>query len=364
MLALMKRISLVLMLITVFGGLISAESDVNDKAYREEFSMLVPIGFYTSDTGIAGGGLYQRLFPWGLDVQAIGFYTQKNQVNCFYTLDYTAPSSSWWLRNGGGVTYYPQSFYGAGPETSLDDEEKYTSIGFNQSLKAYYRLLPAFYAGPAVKYRLRNIADPDSGGLIDQDLVTGSEGYQVLRAGAGLGTGRDPLTVAEGMTLAYEAEFYYLTTISGDSASAAETVSDLRWYYVFPGAVHSWESHQLAVQQILTVSSGEMPFAEMPSIGGADEMRGYAADRFRDNCAAFIQADYRFPIYKRFRGAVFGGLGNVGEDITALGESDLKLAWGAGLRYQAGPTSDTSFRLDFAWTGEGSGLYFTFGEAF
>ncbi len=364
MFAPIQRITLTLLLITALSGGLFAQTETDTANYREEFSMLVPIGFYTSDTGIAGGGLYQRLFPWGLDVQVIGFYTQKSQVNCFYTLDYTAPSSVWWLRNGGGVTYYPQYYYGIGPDTSLDDEEQYTAIGFNQSLKAYYRILPAFYAGPAVKYRFRIISNPDTGKVIDQDLVAGSEGYQVLRTGVGFGTGRNPLTLAEGMTLSYESELYYLKTLSEDSASAGELISDLRWYYSFPGAENSWEEHQLAVQQMLTLSSGDMPFAELPSIGGADEMRGYAADRYRDSCAAFIQADYRFPIYKRFRGAVFGGIGNVGANIAALGQSDLKLAWGGGLRYQAGPTSDTSFRLDFAWTGEGSGFYFTFAEAF
>ena len=337
---------------------------IAEETANNEFSMLVPIGFYTSDTGIAGGGLYQKFFSWGLNFSIVGFYTQKNQANTFYTLDYFTPESQWWLRYGGSARYYPEYYYGSGPETDLSDEEIYTSMGFSQYIKAFYRLIPGLYAGPFIRYRYLDVVDPQTGGLIDQGLVAGDNGYQVLRFGTGIGTGRDPLKFGDQTTLSYEAAANYLTTLSGDSVTGFEGISDFRIYYAFPGAEESYQEHQLTLQQQTSISTGDIPFAELPSLGGANQMRGYAADRFRDSSAAFIQADYRFPIYKRFRGAVFFGAGNVGDNLLSMGEGGIKPAWGGGLRYQAGPTSDTAFRLDAAWTPEGFGLYFTFGEAY
>ena len=87
------------------------------------FNLLVPIAFYTSDTGFAGGGLFQRLYPSGLNFSLAGFYTQKNQVNVFYTVDYFAPDFPWWIRYDGSGRYYPESFYGIGEASDLDDEE-------------------------------------------------------------------------------------------------------------------------------------------------------------------------------------------------------------------------------------------------
>ena len=342
---------------------LAAQEEVSDSG-DEAFSMLVPIVFYTSDTGIAGGGLYQRFFPSGLNMSLAGFYTQRNQVNVFYSSSLFSPEKPWWLQYGGSGRYYPESFYGTGPDTSLEDEEKYVSVGINQYLRAYRRIFDGFYAGPALRDRWIEIVDPDQGGVIETGGVLGADGYQLLAAGAGAGTGRDPVPLGGGFSGAYEAALLYATTLSGDAASAALLESDARLYYYLATPLPALAGHQLALQQVLHLSSGELPFSELPSIGGANSMRGYAADRFRDSTSTLLQVDYRFPIYRKFKGALFAGLGTVGDAPADFGLGGYKPAGGGGLRYQMGPTPDTSFRLDFAITPEGFGVYFTFGEAF
>jgi hemolysin activation/secretion protein len=354
--------TLLLIVVVVFvhfpAALPAAEKD------EGTFNLLVPIAFYTSDTGFAGGGLFQRLYPSGLNFSLAGFYTQKNQVNVFYNVNYFSPASPWWIQYDGSGRYYPESFYGIGEAADLDDEEGFTSLGLDQTLRAYRRTIDGLYMGPSFRYRVNEFVDPDAGGLIDADMVTGSDGYQIIYPGVGLGTGREPVPLTPSLGIFYEAVGSYAMTIQGDKAGDFHLESDFRLFYDLSGSSLRLTGHQLAFQQVTLISGGDLPFFELPSVGGGNLLRGYAADRFRDATAMALQADYRFPVYGKFKGALFGAAGNVAPDIASIGEGGLKTAWGIGLRYQTGPTPDTSFRLDIGWTGEGYGVYFLFGEAY
>lgn len=351
-----------LLLILLQGALISLPAE--EAGDEEVYSALVPIVFYTSDTGFAGGGLYQRFYPSGINLSLAGFYTQKNQINVFYNSSFFSPELPWWIKYGGSGRYYPESFYGVGPETSLDNEERYINVGINQNLSAYRQIAPGLYLGPALRYRWTDIVDPDENGLIDQGEPLGSEGYQLLAGGLGLGSGRDPLPLGEHLSFYYEAALYYAATIAGDSASAWLIENDLRFYWELVSIAPFLVDHRIALQEYSQIATDDLPFAELPAIGGSSRLRGYAADRFRDTSALLLQGDYRFPIYKRFKGALFAAVGNVGSQWNDYRDSDLKFAAGGGLRFQMGPTPDTSFRLDLAFSDEDFGVYFTFGEAF
>ena len=225
-------------------------------------------------------------------------------------------------------------------------------------------MLNRLYIGPSFRYKLNDFIDPDDGGLIDRNLVAGSEGYQILYSGIGLATGREPIALTPSMGIFYEAVGSYARTIQGDQTEDFHLISDFRIFYDLSGSPVNLPGHQFALQQLTVVSGGDLPFLELPSIGGGNLLRGYAADRFRDSAAAALQADYRFPIYGKFKGALFGAIGNVAPDIYSLEDGGLKGSWGVGLRYQTGPSPDTSFRLDVGWSGEDFGVYFLFGEAY
>ena len=77
------------------------------------------------------------------------------------------------------------------------------------------------------------------------------------------------------------------------------------------------------------------------------------------------QLEYRFPIWKRLRGAAFGGTGRVyGADLT-LGANRVLPSGGAGIRFLLLKARDATVGIDFAVGRFGnSGVYFSFGEAF
>ena len=75
---------------------------------------------------------------------------------------------------------------------------------------------------------------------------------------------------------------------------------------------------------------GDLPFYDLPSLGGASTLRGYIANRFTDNSAWHAVAEYRFWVIPRgFRLtrtiriervglAVFGELGTVAPSLGDL----------------------------------------------
>lgn len=70
----------------------------------------------------------------------------------------------------------------------------------------------------------------------------------------------------------------------------------------------------------------EVPFTELPQLGGLDDLRGYPTDRFRDRVAAFGSIDYAWDLSSWLSarafvdaGRVFGSLGDVGVDHLRVG---------------------------------------------
>lgn len=93
-------------------------------------------------------------------------------------------------------------------------------------------------------------------------------------------------------------------------------------------------------------------------LGGASQLRGYYSNRFRGTRYALGQAEFRFPIYKRFSGAAFTDAG----DITNTTFNQILVSWGAGIRFAL--RENIRLRLDYGIGKDQNGVFFTFGEAF
>ena len=76
-----------------------------------------------------------------------------------------------------------------------------------------------------------------------------------------------------------------------------------------------------------------IPFQMLTTIGGNQLLRGIPSDLFRDNVMAALQGEYRFPIYKMLRGAVFASSGDV-LNSNDLMINRLKTSYGAGIRFK------------------------------
>jgi len=111
-------------------------------------------------------------------------------------------------------------------------------------------------------------------------------------------------------------------------------------------------------------TAGHAPFFNLAQLGGTKRLRGYPDGKYRDKHLLLAQAEWRFPIFWRLKGALFAATG------TVFGTPQESLRWrpegGAGLRLEIDKKQQIHLRLDYG-IGDGrknSGFYLTFGEAF
>lgn len=65
-------------------------------------------------------------------------------------------------------------------------------------------------------------------------------------------------------------------------------------------------------------ASEEIPFNELPSLGGPYRLRGYDLGRFRDEHALVMTMEYHYPIHQYLAGALFFDVGEVSKSFGGL----------------------------------------------
>jgi outer membrane protein assembly factor BamA len=74
----------------------------------------------------------------------------------------------------------------------------------------------------------------------------------------------------------------------------------------------------------------EVPFDELPKLGGAVMLRGYPTDRFRDRAAALGTLEYRWDLAMVLTTSLFVDVGKVAPSVADLGDGDLRVGYGIG----------------------------------
>jgi outer membrane protein assembly factor BamA len=99
----------------------------------------------------------------------------------------------------------------------------------------------------------------------------------------------------------------------------------------------------------------EIPFYLLPTLGGANSLRGYRDYRFRDRDSLLVTAEYRWPIVHMLDAAVFYDAGTVAATMSRL-TRHLKSDYGAGVRVHT--ARHMLFRVDVARSNEGTRAIF------
>ncbi len=107
------------------------------------------------------------------------------------------------------------------------------------------------------------------------------------------------------------------------------------------------------------VHGDDIPFTELPRLGGAETLRGYRRDRFRDELSTLATLEYRYPIHNLLSGALFVEAGKVAGDYDSLIGSDFTENWhvgyGGGLVFHTSDNIVISAELAY---GDGLEVYF------
>ena len=75
----------------------------------------------------------------------------------------------------------------------------------------------------------------------------------------------------------------------------------------------------------------EVPFTELPQLGGLDDLRGYPTDRFRDRAAAIGSIDYAWDLSSWLSARAFVDAGRVFGSLDAIGVDQLRVGYGVAL---------------------------------
>lgn len=135
---------------------------------------------------------------------------------------------------------------------------------------------------------------------------------------------------------------------------------DFRKYLLLLG-----QKDVLAFRALVEKISGEkIPLFEMSVLGGGSErtaMRGYNLNRFIDKGKFMVNAEYRFPLWKKLGGNIFVDAGCIWPSWSGIDLDKLVVDIGWGLRYYL---HNFVVRFDMGFSKEGMGIYFNFGHVF
>lgn len=351
----------------IFCGLtskVNAQSSIESKdssVYKSSDDLSVtafPIVFFLPETGLAFGALGITVFnvgkekKWRKSQVGLGLaYTLKNQVLVFIPYDLYL-NDKWRVFGELGFYRYFYNYYGIGINSDPDALEIY-GANFPRIINTTaYRLNESFFIG------LRNKLDvfeiPSTGELLASQSPLGIEGGILHTLGLNLSyDNRDDIFypskgvladfIIEGSNNAILSNFNFVS-ISLD-ASFFYSIKD---------------KHILGVNFVSGSQLGDTPFFNYFFFIG----RGYNDRRFIDRNATVLQAEYRFPIYKRFTGVAFTSIGTVGNQYIDQLSNPLKPAIGGGLRFQLSKKQKSNLRVDVARGLEDFQFYITIGEAF
>jgi outer membrane protein assembly factor BamA len=328
-----------------------------------------PILMYDSDIGFGYGGKGKFVNYLGRkeSFDLILFNSSKGER--WYVFTFSIPDTE--IRQGKryGLSfdlraeydkYIKYKFYGIGPDSVKDDETIASYLKEELSLTFGHGFSPNFILEGAYvlrQYKTFNV-EPDQP-FSDVLSAEGKKFSPYLSLTLRYDTSNSQIHPTRGVRFLFQNDFAG-RAVGNKVGKYYRLTLDLRSYnrLFFPRAV-------LAVRALVQqVSGSNIPLWDLSALGGGSTpsaMRGYALNRFMDKGKFLTCAEFRFPIWKRIGGNLFGEGGLVWPSWGAIQLKKAVFDGGWGLRYYL-----TNFvaRFDMGFSREGIGIYFNFGHLF
>jgi len=324
-----------------------------------------PLVFYLPETrlGFAAAGVYTFRSQHSTgnsasNLQALLGYTLNKQLLIFTSYSIFRKENRHFF--GGELGYYDYfyPFYGVGNETKLASEEDFF-VKFPR-LKSKYLIKNSygFYLGPTLHLEDYNIFKTQPNGILDNQLVNGSNGSRLF------GLGLSGLTDKRNVQF-YPSKGYFIdaSLLYYRVAYDSSNIDYFRFSLSYSHYLSIKENLIVAFNLFQEVVGENAPLQEKALYGGPKYARGYVIGRFRDNLQTVVQSELRFSLFWRLKGVAFLSVGNVGENVRDL-KNNIKATYGAGLRVLLSKEEQLHIRIDYGRSREGGNFYVTIGEAF
>ncbi|MEZ4899696.1 MAG: amidohydrolase family protein [Saprospiraceae bacterium] len=153
----------------------------------------------------------------------------------------------------------------------------------------------------------------------------------------------------------YGSVFYEHISASNSSKSSPFGLlwGDFRYFHYLYTSKYVFAAHLSG-----GMSYGSPGYLFRYTLGGSEKLRGYYTNRFRGNKYYSMQAELRFPIFKRLSGVGFIDEGDVSDGSL----NHVLFSYGGGIRFSV--NDNIALRLDYGRGKDQEGVFFTFGEAF
>lgn len=357
-----------LLLLLQFGFAMGQDpADSLQEAHRGTVFGL-PILYNTPETSWAFGlaGIYSfytdrpapRAATLPSQLQLAAAYTLNRQLFFFMPYDIFTPHNAFRFNGELGFYRYTYFYYGIGNEYEEFPGELFSVTFPRIRINALKRTGGKLYAGLRFWLDDFQITETASEGLLANGNIPGAEGGLVSGVGPMLQLdSRDQLFYPHRGELLEAALLFNSKWLGSDFAYTKFTFNGSKYLPLSARTV-------LALNTYVELNSGQPPFYQLAQLGGGRKLRGYYEGRYRDNNLLILQAEWRFPVWKRLKAAVFGGAGLVAATPAAFSHEHLRPAIGGGLRYLVLQEQQIHVRLDLAWGQNSSGFYLTVGEAF
>ena len=326
-----------------------------------------PYLFYTPETNLAfgaGGIMYFRTAREPeLNLSSVllsGYYTINNQYSLTLAPELYLSRNRYIARGEFNFGKFLDKFYGYGSNSEEIDNPDYFTQNFGINLNFQADVSEKFEIGAIYDFLYANVIDKKNNPFLNNNSVLGSEGG--ISSGLGLKLVWDSRDYVYLPTTGgyYIVSAVYYKKVFGSDFEFNDYLIDLRRYFKIT------QGHILTFQLYGNFARGFPPFYEMPRLGGDVTMRGYYEGRYRDRNFVATQAEYKTWLVEKWKLGVvlFGGVGDVADELDDLKVRDFKYSYGFGFRYIFDEKERLTVRADFGFGKNTSGVYFAMQEAF
>ncbi len=343
----------------------------SDSVVSRRSLFIIPHASYQQETSWAPGLAYGYYFK-SKDISRISsvsgsaVYTFRNQFIFNVSPKLYFRANKWYLYSNINIRNYPDYYYGIG-NNDYNLKQPYTSRNLSFLLQPQYEVINNLFVGLYISERFEDIKTNFSSPDVEEEIYSkfgkaGWSRYNQLNLGAVATYDTRDNTFYPLYGTFIKGTFAFSQAGWGSTYSIQEVAFDFRKYI----PVFKFSEHTLALQaQFKGVFGQEIPFQLLSTLGGLDLLRGFRQSKYIDNMMMAVQIEYRLPIYKRLKAAVFCATGDVFDSNNFQWSDKIKIAYGTGLRYRINDAR-VHLRLDIAKNNYGDKIrfYITATEAF
>lgn len=321
---------------------------------------IYPLAFFETDFGLNAGGrvVHKDLFGAGervtLRASYGGRYEQIYRASMHtgdrlgalrfeLELDYEIePHSRFFgIGNLDELANDDPAVVASSPPTALATRTAFRQDIVRAALVTRYRLAPHLHLELTTGYAHRRFGDPSGGRGADIDDVYDTEALIGWRTGvdaavAELGLVYDSrrsahrFVWAHGVGWRVDGFASYRRGLGDDDSSYLRYGLDAQRFFDLYGGDRVLVLR--AYTEGVSASLDEVPFVELPRLGGPLLLRGYSRDRFRDRALALGTAEYQYSLSRHVWAFVFVDCGTVFPSYADADLDGLRLGYGVGLQ--------------------------------